>query len=78
MLVVMPARPGRPTIGKHPMSAAERKARSRQVVRAGTVQLNVEVAADVRDELRALAERLDVSQAEVVARAIRQYAARRR
>lgn len=78
MLVVMPARPGRPTLGKHPMSAAERKLRSRQVVRVGTVQLNVEVAAEVRDELRALAERLGVSQAEVVAAAIQRYAARRR
>lgn len=78
MLVAMPARAGRPTLGKHPMSAAERKARSRQVVRAGTVQINVEVAAEVRDELRALADRLGKSQAEVVAAAIQRYAARRR
>lgn len=78
MLAAMPVRPGRPPVGKHPMTAAERKARSRQVVRAGTVQLNVEVAAEVRDELRALAERLGKSQAEVVAAAIQRYAARRR
>lgn len=83
MLRAMPARPahrrpGRPTLGPHPMTASERKARSRQVVRPEVVQLNVEVAAEVRDTLRKLADKLEVSQAEVVAEALRQYAARRR
>lgn len=76
----MPARrqPGRPTVGPHPLTASERKARSRKVVRPDVVQLNVEVAAEVRDTLRDLAGRLGKSQAEVVADALRRYAARRR
>ena len=59
LTLAMPARrPGRPPLGTHPMTAGERRARSRQVVRPDTVQLNVEVAAEVRDALRALADKL--------------------
>lgn len=74
----MPARHGRPPLGKHPMTAGERKARSRKVVRPDTVQLNVEVEVGVREILRELADRLELTQAAVVADAIRRYAARRR
>lgn len=82
MLRAMPVRaarrrPGRPSIGPHPMTVKERKERSRQVVRPDTVQLNVEVAAEVRDTLRELAKKLKLKQAEVVAEALRRYAARR-
>lgn len=78
LTLAMPARrPGRPPLGPHPMTAGERRARSRQVVRPDTVQLNVEVAAEVRDTLRELADKLEVTQAEVVAEALRRYAARR-
>ena len=78
LALAMPARrPGRPPIGQHPMTAGERRARSRQVVRPDTVQLNVEVAAEVRDTLRELAKKLNLKQAEVVAEALRRYAARR-
>jgi len=59
------------------MTVKERKERSRQVVRPDTVQLNVEVAAEVRDTLRELAKKLKLKQAEVVAEALRRYAARR-
>ena len=73
----MPARrPGRPPLGPHPMTYKERKAQSRKA-RPDTVQLNVEVAAEVRDTLRELADKLEVTQAEVVAEALRRYAARR-
>lgn len=75
----MPARrPGRPPLGTHPMTAGERRARSRQVVRPAVVQINVEVAAEVRDTLREMADKLELTQAEVVAEALRRYAARRR
>ena len=80
LMPAMPARRhrhGRPPLGPHPMTAGERKKRSRQVVRPDTVQLNVEVAAEVRDTLRELADKLEVTQAEVVAEALRRYAARR-
>ena len=78
LTTAMPARrPGRPPLGPHPMTAGERKKRSRQGVRPDTVQLNVEVAAEVRDTLRELADKLEVTQAEVVAEALRRYAARR-
>ncbi len=78
LALAMPARrPGRPPIGQHPMTAGERRARSRQVVRPDTVQLNVEVPAEVRDTLRELADKLETTQAEVVAEALRRYAARR-
>ena len=78
LTLAMPARrPGRPPLGTHPMTAGERRARSRQVVRPGTVQLNVEVDVGVRDTLRELAEKLERTQAEVVAEALRRYAARR-
>lgn len=78
LTTAMPARrPGRPPLGPHPMTAGERKKRSRQVVRPDTVQLNVEVAAEVRDTLRELAKKLNLKQAEVVAEALRRYAARR-
>ena len=79
MLAAMPARrpPGRPKLGKHPMTAGERRARSRQVVRPAVVQINVEVDVGVRDTLRELAEKLERTQAEVVAEALRRYAARR-
>ena len=79
LMPAMPARRhrhGRPPLGPHPMTAGERKKRSRQV-RPDTVQLNVEVAAEVRDTLRELAKKLNLKQAEVVAEALRRYAARR-
>ena len=79
LMPAMPARRhrhGRPPLGPHPMTYKERKARSRQV-RPDTVQLNVEVAAEVRDTLRELAKKLKLKQAEVVAEALRRYAARR-
>ena len=79
LMPAMPARRhrhGRPPLGPHPMTDKERKARSRQV-RPDTVQLNVEVAAEVRDTLRELAKKLNLKQAEVVAEALRRYAARR-
>ena len=79
LTLAMPARrPGRPPLGKHPMTAGERRARSRQVVRPAVVQINVEVAAEVRDTLREMADKLELTQAEVVAEALRRYAARRR
>ena len=79
LMPAMPARRhrhGRPPLGPHPMTAGERKKRSRQV-RPDTEQLNVEVAAEVRDTLRELAKKLKLKQAEVVAEALRRYAARR-
>lgn len=79
LMPAMPARRhrhGRPPLGPHPMTAGERKKRSRQV-RPDTVQLNVEVATEVRDTLRELAKKLKLKQAEVVAEALRRYAARR-
>ena len=79
LTLAMPARrPGRPPLGTHPMTAGERRARSRQVVRPAVVQINVEVDVGVRDTLREMADKLELTQAEVVAEALRRYAARRR
>jgi CopG-like RHH_1 or ribbon-helix-helix domain, RHH_5 len=78
MLAAMPARSGRPPLGKYPMTSGERKARSRQVVRPEVVQLNVEVPAEVRESLRQLADATGKTQAAILVAAVKQYVARRR
>lgn len=62
---------GRPPLGQHAMSDADRKARSRTGRKLA--QLNVEVPAEVRKAVQALADRTDRTQAEVILAAIQAY-----
>lgn len=64
-------RPGRPTIGTHPMSTGERKARSRSARKLA--QLNVEIPAEVRAAVQELADRTARTQTEVITAAIQAY-----
>lgn len=59
------------------MPAADRKARSR-ATRPATVQLNVEVPAEVREALRRVATDTDQTQAEVLIAAVTEYMRRRK
>lgn len=67
-------RPGRPPLGPHPMTGAERKARSRSERRVG--QVNVEVPERLREQLRQVAANTGRTQAEVLVAAITEYLAR--
>lgn len=73
MLVIV-TRPGRPPLGPHPMTGAERKARSRSARKVA--QLNVEIPAEVREALRELAEQTGRTQAELLVAAVTEYVAR--
>ena len=62
---------GRPPLGQHAMPDAARKARSRKA--REVAQLNVEVPAEVREAVRALAEKTKRTQADVILAAIQAY-----
>lgn len=64
-------RTGRPPLGQHAMSDADRKARSRTARKLA--QLNVEVPAEVRKAVQDLADRTDRTQADVILAAIQAY-----
>lgn len=64
-------RPGRPSLGPHAMSPADRKARSRSARKLA--QLNVEVPAEVRQAVQELADRTARTQADVILAAIQTY-----
>lgn len=69
-------RTGRPPLGQHAMSDADRKARSRSARKVA--QLNVEVPVAVRKAVQELADRTGRTQAEVIAAAIAAYLAANR